>query len=106
MLSGIILAEEKIKGEKPKALFRLGGKPLIDYSLGILKEFCEEIMIVTGNPELFDKYEEKIIVHGQNEGRPTEGIFKGLEAAKGKWSIVLKCDMPYVRRELLEGMVA
>lgn len=129
MLTGILLAGGKSKRMgKPKAFLELHSCPLISYPLRILKLFCSEIFIVTQTPELFssllgchspvrgnlyldscfhrnDKQQIKILTDLYTEAGPMGGIFTGLENAANRWAIVLPCDMPYVRKELLSGLV-
>jgi len=85
----------------PKALLDFCGKALIEYPLSLLNEVCSEVFIVTKNPELYQRFRTKILTDLYKRAGPMGGICTGLQHASNPWSIVLACDMPFVRKELL-----
>lgn len=106
MFTGIVLAGGKSKRMgSPKAFLKLHGRPLIQYPLDVLKPFCSEIFIVTQTPEIFRDFDVKILSDTYTEAGPMGGIFTGLQNAENHWSIVLPCDMPYLRQELIQGLL-
>lgn len=105
MFSGIILAGGKSRrmGES-KAFLEFRGKPLIRYPLDILASMCSEVLIVTKEPEQYGGLGARVITDLHADSGPMAGIYAGLSAGARSWSIVLACDLPFVRRTLLEGM--
>lgn len=89
----------------PKALLDFRGKALIEYALSLLSEICSEVFIVTKNPELYEKFGTEILTDLYANGGPMGGIYTGLQHAANHWSFVLACDMPFVRKKLLLGLL-
>lgn len=105
-LSGMVLAGgQSQRMGSPKALLDFRGKALIEYALSLLSEICSEVFIVTKNPELYQKFGTKILTDLYKDGGPMGGICTGLCYAANHWSFVLACDMPFVRKELLPGLL-
>lgn len=90
---------------QPKGFLQLHGHPLIEYPLRLLKIFCDEIFVVAQSPEPFSHLKVKILTDIFPDGGPMGGIFTGLQSASHPWSLVLACDMPYVRKQLVEKMI-
>ena len=90
----------------PKMFLDFNGKPLIRYSLEALGHVCSEIMIVTQTPDLFKGVNAKVVTDAVTQAGPMGGLFTGLECAQNHWSIAIACDMPYIRKELLNGLIA
>ena len=89
----------------PKALLEFRGRPLIQYPLDTLRKFCSEIFIVTQTPDLYQNLGAQVIQDLHRGYGPMGGIHAGLKNASNPWSIVLACDMPLVREELLRGLL-
>lgn len=105
MVTGIVLAGgESRRMGKPKAFLKIGGKQLIQYPLALLNSICPEVFVVSKKPELYSKFNVKGIQDEVDAG-PMGGIYTGLREASYPWAIVLACDMPFVTREILEGLI-
>ncbi|MCX8073834.1 MAG: molybdenum cofactor guanylyltransferase [Candidatus Binatia bacterium] len=101
-VSAVILAGGRSSrmGGLDKAFMRVGGKPAIERTVGLLQELFEEIIVVTNNPE---KYARLCGVHLTRDvflGKgPLAGFHAGLARARYPYCFVVACDMPFLRRE-------
>lgn len=104
-IAGCILAGGKNSrmGGEPKAFIEINGQTIIDKTLGVFKSLFDEIIIVTNNPVLFDKYQTDCIVVSdiiKNAG-PLGGIHTGLNRTTKEAVFFAACDMPNLHNELI-----
>lgn len=94
-----------------KGLANLAGKPLILHVIEKIQDLADEIIICVRSEEqkflfspiLPDNFE--IAVDEENlPPCPLTGAHTGLERAKGKYSILLPCDTPFLSTKLAELM--
>jgi molybdopterin-guanine dinucleotide biosynthesis protein A len=105
--TGILLAGGKSsRMNKNKAFLELGGKPLVERSLTVLKAVFTEVLISSNKPELYAGY-EVLVIPDETLGRgPLEGLYQGLKAATYDEVFFVACDMPFLRAELIRFMSA
>jgi len=104
-MTGIVLAGGKSERMgQPKAFLDFKGKALILYPLNLLLSLCSEVLIVTKDPKLYANFGVKIVTDFHLDSGPMAGIYAGLSHALNPWSIVLACDLPFVRPQLLEKL--
>lgn len=100
-VTGIILAGGKSsRMGMDKGLQMLCGKPLIQYSIQVLSEYCSSIIISTSS----DAYQSfgYITVADEISGiGPMGGLYSTLKHSKTEKNLVLSCDLPFVSKELL-----
>jgi molybdenum cofactor guanylyltransferase len=105
-ITGIVLAGGKSsRMGTDKGLLLYKGKKLVEYSIDLLKMYCNELIISTNNPE----YEQfGIPVHADKfPGKgPAGGIFSALKESSGDWNLVLACDMPFLNRPLMDVLLS
>lgn len=105
-ITGIVLAGgESRRMGSPKPFLEFRGKKLIGYPLDLLHSFCSEVLIVTKDSKLYRDFNAKVVTDIHENVGPIAGVYAGLKAATHPWSIVLGCDLPFVRRTLLEGII-
>ena len=106
-LSGCLIAGgESSRMGSDKGLVFYRGVPMAQHSIGILNEFCDEVIISANNPEYnvfgFPVYSDTFYNSG-----PLSGIYTALENTKNEWCLVLSCDIPNLKSKtiytLLEG---
>lgn len=104
-ITGIVLAGGKSRRMgKEKGLIELNGKQLIQYAIEALEPICKTILIST-NSHLYDFLPyQKIADEFPNSG-PMGGIYSCLKASKTNQNLVLSCDMPFVKSQLLEDLI-
>lgn len=105
-VGGVVLAGGKsLRMGRPKAFLEFKKKPLIRHSLDLLATLCPEILIAAKEPELYAGLGAKAVKDIHPGAGPMAGVYAGLESSSCPWCIVLACDLPFVRRELLEGIL-
>ena len=100
-LTGIILAGGKSsRMGRDKGLIDYQGKPLIQYSIDVLKNICKKIFISSSNEKYhFLGYN---VIPDEIEGiGPIGGIYSCLKKSKTSLNVVLSCDTPFITEELI-----
>ncbi len=92
----------------PKALLKLGEKPIIEHIASRLKECFGEIIIVTNQPELFRHMKIRLIedVIKSCKKSSLRGLHAGLYYSSHKSNFIIACDMPFVNLDLIKYMHA
>jgi len=106
-LTGAIIAGGKASrlGGLDKALIVLpqGGR-IIDRSLALLREHCEQVLIGTNRPEIYDP--GLWLVSDREPGRgPLEGLGAALAASQTEALLIVAGDMPALEGALLSLLV-
>jgi len=95
-----------------KCQLKIGNRTILKIIIGKLSSFCDEIILVTNDPEAHEKVlrfscgakikavRDRIPYQG-----PLEGILAGLSEASSFYSLVVACDMPFLNVELLKYLV-
>jgi molybdopterin-guanine dinucleotide biosynthesis protein A len=90
-----------------KGLIQLAGKPLVGHVLEAIVNVVDEKIIVVSRREHVEKYlkatreRASILVDRDDTHSPLAGALTGLEKARGKYSLLLPCDTPFVSRDVL-----
>ena len=104
MRSSIILAGGKgsrLNGNK--ALTLLCGRPLYTYSLEVASKVAEEVILVVKRGD-FGIDGVELAFDPLPESSPLVGIYSGLLKVRGEYTLVLPCDAPFLKSELLERL--
>jgi molybdopterin-guanine dinucleotide biosynthesis protein A len=90
-----------------KGLITLAKKPLLKHVLDATKILTDETVVVTSSEDQAAKYAKalgsaaQVLVDLENIQSPLIGALTGLRVARGKYSILLSCDIPFVSRDIL-----
>ncbi len=104
--TGIILSGGKSsRMGSDKGLLILNGKPLIQYSIDVLKELCSEIIICSNNPA-YDTFGFPVIKDVYPDLGPIGGIYTGLLNSGSESNFVLSCDMPFINSQALDYLLS
>lgn len=104
-ITGIILAGGKSsRMGSDKGLMHYEGKSFIQYSIEALKPIVSTIIIVSNN-ELYDQFGYLRIEDTVEDFGPVAGIYAGLESSLTAYNLILSCDIPLIRTEVLESLV-
>ncbi|OEK08177.1 hypothetical protein A8C32_01565 [Flavivirga aquatica] len=104
-ITGIILAGGKsTRMGTDKGFLLLNEKPFIQYSIDALKPLVSEIIIVSDHPE-YDTLGFKRVTDFIKDAGPVAGIYSGLEASKTNYNLILSCDIPLIKTDILEKLV-
>jgi molybdopterin-guanine dinucleotide biosynthesis protein A len=96
-VTGIILAGGKnARMGAEKALLKVGPYFIIERISGVLKNLVGEILVVTGCPEKYAGYGDRVISDIITGRGPLGGIHAGLVHASYPRALVTACDMPFV----------
>ena len=111
MTGALILAGgrgERLGERKP--LLTLGGRSLISYVLEAAMEFSDEVYVVADEEDLSllrGRLPVQVKVVGDITPRrgPLLGIYSGLRALGSEYSVVLPCDSPFIRIEVMRYLI-
>ena len=90
---------------RDKALVEVGGTPMLERMVELLRRVTKEVKIVAG-PSKYAKFGVTMVEdHWPGEG-PLGGIVTALEdaarsPARPEWNLILSCDMPFLTRDWL-----
>ena len=102
--TGVILAggnHQRLPGIN-KALVTIGRKRVIDYLLDSFRDLFREIIIVTNEPTLFLDTDALIVSDLYNTRSSLNGIYSGLFHASASHAFFTACDMPFIKKELIQ----
>ncbi len=88
-----------------KALASLNGAKVIEYILARLQPRFDELLIVTNEPKLFEKYPARVITDIYPRKGPIAGIHAALKTTSQAQLFVLSCDMPFINADVINYML-
>lgn len=95
--TGIILAGGKnSRMGKNKAFLRVGNQRIIDRTVAQLQQCCNQIVIVSNEPEKYTYLGVEVVTDIIPGLGPLSGMHAGLQAADNEYSLVTACDMPFM----------
>ena len=103
-LTAIILAggkSSRIGSDQDKAILKLNGKRLIDIVISKLKHIVEDNIIIVGPPEKHPSCKQ-VVPDLFNQKGLMVGLYSGLKASTSQYNLVVGCDMPFLKVELLQ----
>lgn len=104
-ITGIVLAGGKSRRLGiDKAWIEWQGMPLIQRAIGILKEFCDTIL-VSANGENFDTLDCTVVRDRLEDGGPMAGLFECLLRSESELNLVLAVDTPMVTPGLYQYLL-
>ena len=104
-VTGILLAGGRSRRMgRDKAWVALAGRPLIQWSLDALKQASDQQLIVARDEAAAERLRTlgvPVVIDTLAARGPLTGVHAGLRVAAADLCLVLACDMPLVRPELL-----
>jgi len=91
---------------KNKALLTVNGISILDRIYGQLARSFEEIILVSNEPTTYLHWDLTIVADVFSARSPLTGIHAGLLAIASPNAFVVACDTPFVRRSLVEQLIA
>ena len=91
---------------RPKAFLEAGGAPFIERTLEILRERFETVAISTNDPEDYFRLGAPLVGDVYTAEGPMSGIFSALSWSGAEEAFITACDMPFIRPELVDLMIA
>lgn len=105
-LTAIILAggkSSRIGSDKDKAMLKLNKKCLIDIVISKLRHIVGDNIIIVGPPEKYPSYKQ-VVPDIFNQRGLLVGLYSGLKSSASRYNLVVGCDMPFLKVELLQYM--
>ncbi|WP_396600841.1 molybdenum cofactor guanylyltransferase [Algibacter sp. R77976] len=104
-ITGIILAGGKSsRMGTDKGFLLLNNKQFVQYSIDALTPLVSEIIIVSDNSD-YDVFGFKRIADITKNAGPVAGICSGLEASTTDYNLILSCDIPLIKSQILEKLI-
>ena len=88
-----------------KALLKIGGKEIIKIVYEKLKNIFGEVIVISNEPEKYEFLETKIYKDIYPGYGPISGIHSGLVNSKTEKNFIIACDMPLIKKELIEYLI-
>lgn len=105
--TGIVLAGGKSsRMGRNKALLDFGGTRIIEHTVDLFKSIFPEVIIVTNSPEEYASMGIKTVTDIFPGKGSLGGIYTGLIHSSHDYSFIASCDMPFLRRELIEFLIS
>lgn len=109
MFGALVLAGGKSQRMKEnKILTKLGDKPLLLHVTEKILGLASEVVVVVGKNDELEKYTAILpspvtILKDSAEGKgPLMGILTGMQKMISEYAMVLPCDSPFIKKEVLE----
>ncbi len=105
--SGIVIAGGRSRrmGGVDKRFLPIEGRPLLLHVIERLRPLVEEVIVVTREPESrIAAWDVRQVTDRYPGYGVLAGVHAGLEAARGRWAILVSADLPFLNAELLEAL--
>jgi molybdopterin-guanine dinucleotide biosynthesis protein A len=106
--SGVILAggrSTRFAGQD-KGLLKVNGKTILDHIYPILNALFEEVLLVTHNPLAYIGWDLEIVSDLFPVRSSLTGIQAALFHASNPYVFITACDVPFLRQELIQALLA
>lgn len=105
----ILIGGHSIRFGSPKALLKIGGRPILDRTAETIKTALPgtRITLVTSGPEQFLGLNSGLpFIFDIYQGRgPLGGLHAALAYARTDWIFVTACDYPFISAELIQYLI-
>ena len=104
-ITGIVLAGGKSsRMGSDKGLIKIDNKTFVENVIAAMEPLVNEIIIVSNNPEYYQfgfyRVEDDI-----KDSGPLAGLYSGLKYSNSEFNLVLSCDIPIIKTEILEKLI-
>ncbi|MFG6687328.1 molybdenum cofactor guanylyltransferase [Mariniflexile sp. HNIBRBA6329] len=104
-ITGIILSGGKSsRMGNDKGFLLYDGKPFVQHSIEVLMPLVSRIMIVS-NSEDYDIFGLERIEDVIENAGPLAGIYSGLKQSSTAYNLVLSCDIPLIKTDILKKLI-
>ncbi|KJD36567.1 hypothetical protein PW52_02650 [Tamlana sedimentorum] len=104
-ITGIVLAGGKSsRMGTDKGFLKLNNKYFVSYSIDALKPLVSETLIVSDNKD-YDVFKCQRVEDTIKNTGPVAGIYSGLATSKTEFNLVLSCDIPFIKTEILQRLI-
>jgi molybdopterin-guanine dinucleotide biosynthesis protein A len=104
--SGIILSGGKSsRMGKNKAFIEIDGVPIVERIHNLFKTLFSEVVIVTNEVELFQKFEAKIHRDLIPDQGVLGGLYTGIYYSSSPHAFCVACDMPFLKGSVIRYLI-
>lgn len=105
--TGVILSggQNSRMNHENKAFLNVGGRPIIERILDVYRHFFDDIVLVTKAPENYLNLDVRIVTDIIKVPCSLAGLYTGLFHAEHPWAMVLPCDLPFVKKEMVRVLL-
>lgn len=96
----IIAGGKSTRMKVNKALLELNNKPMLQIIIDNLKDYFPNLLLVTNEPNLYDKFNIQKISDIMPGHGPLSGMHAGLSNSTTERNFIVACDMPFVNGAL------
>jgi len=89
-----------------KALAPWGGRPLVEHIFTTVKPLSDDVFIVSKDQKLFGFLGARIVEDAVPRHSSLVGIYSALKGARYHHCLVVACDMPFLKLDLLRYLAA
>ena len=105
-MTAIILAGgNSIRMGENKAFIEINGIPIITRIHSLFKELFQEVIIVTNQKDLFKNFGSNIYSDLLPDKGALGGLYTGIFFSSFEYSFCVACDMPFIKRSLVEFLI-
>lgn len=103
-MTGLVLAGGmSLRMGAPKATLRLGRETLLEHAIAALRPECDQIIVAIAPGQEVGNLPGCLVVYDEAPGLgPLAGLVAGLAASTDEWHLTLACDLPLVKRPVLQ----
>lgn len=87
-------------------LWGAAGPTLLEHVLAIAGQLCAERIVVLNDPADWPTLDAQPVADAYPDAGPLGGLASGLAAMRAEKALLLACDLPLLRVELLAGVIA
>ena len=88
-----------------KAFIKIDGVPIINRICDLFKELFQEVIIVTNQQDIFRDFGSKIYSDLIPDKGALGGLYTGLFFATFHYSFCVACDMPFIKKSLVQYLI-
>lgn len=85
----------------PKASLQLNGQSMIERQIRLLRSVARRVAVVGGQPRYLSEFDVPCVPDAVTGRGPLGGIYTALLESRTEFGLVLGCDLPFVKRNLL-----
>lgn len=93
-------------GGRNKAFLRIGGRTILDRLIETLEGLFDEILLVTRQPERYAGLPVTVVQDIYDKRSSLTGIHAGLKHAASDYLLIVPCDAPFIRPEVIRILAA
>ena len=87
-----------------KALMDLQGKPVLQWVIDTVRPLSDDVYLVTNTPDDFRRFGLPMVGDVFPGNAALGGIHSAIANARHDWVLLLACDMPLIRAEIIRRL--